>query len=175
MNQLALDSQPTSEYRTIRLTQGRAAIIDAADYEWLSQWKWCAVENKYRGVFYAVRRSPRKGEEPRHTEIMHRLILGLKYGDCRLGDHINLNTLDNRRSNLRIASSSQSQCNRGKQKNNSSGFKGVSFDKKMRKWQAYIKINRKRRNLGYFSTSTAAYSAYCVAATELHGEFKRLE
>ena len=61
--------------------------------------------------------------------------------------------------------------NRGKQKNNSSGFKGVSLDKRCGRWKAEIRKEKKRFYLGYFSTAEIAYTAYLAAAKKLHGNF----
>lgn len=90
-------------------------------------------------------------------------------------DHINGNKLDNKISNLRIASSSQNKRNRPKQANNKSGYKGVCFYPPLKKWHAQIHINRKRIHLGYFKCPTAAHFSYIKAAKELHGEYARFE
>jgi hypothetical protein len=71
-------------------------------------------------------------------------------------DHLNRNKLDNRIQNLRWATSSQNQANRGKFKNSSSTFIGVCFDKATNKWCSKIQINKKRKNLGYFKTEIEA-------------------
>jgi hypothetical protein len=88
-------------------------------------------------------------------------------------DHINGNRRDNRISNLREASKSENQSNRGPNKNNTSGFKGVKFHKKTSKWQAQITKDRKRYNLGLFHTPEAAHVAYESAAKKFYGEFAR--
>ena len=89
-------------------------------------------------------------------------------------DHINRNTADNRWLNLRSASHKENQSNRGVQKNNSSGFKGVGWDKHSSKWRAQICKNGKRLNLGRFETAEAAYFAYCTKAYDLFGDFARV-
>ena len=86
-------------------------------------------------------------------------------------DHINVARGDNRFSNLREATRSENLRNRGAQKNNTSGFKGVSWQKSSRKWDARINIHGKVVHLGYFDDPEDAYQAYCQAAKELHGEF----
>ena len=86
-------------------------------------------------------------------------------------DHRNGNKLDNRKSNLRICSRSENQMNRGKQKNNTSGFKGVSQIKMNQKWVAYIKVNYKRIYIGCFLKKVDAARAYNMAALKYHGEF----
>jgi hypothetical protein len=119
--------------RFIPLTQGKRAIVDAADYEWLMQWKWCAVFIPDMNSFYALRRGV-----DRKAVLMHRLILGLAFGDAREGDHKDGNTLNNRRDNVRIATTSQNRVNKSKQKNNTSGFNGVDYAKNRKKWRARV-------------------------------------
>jgi len=100
---------------------------------------------------------------------MHRIIAGANHKD-EIVDHINGNTLDNRRSNLRICSNAENGRNRGKNSNNSSGFKGVFL--KRDKWAAQIKHNGKSIHLGTFKTPEEAHLAYQRAANKLHGRFK---
>jgi hypothetical protein len=88
-------------------------------------------------------------------------------------DHINGNRLDNRISNLRAATSSQNGRNRKVNSNNTSGFKGVYYHKKARKWTAQIKSHGRSHYLGYFDTPELAHMAYGKAAAELHGDFAR--
>ena len=88
-------------------------------------------------------------------------------------DHINMNPLDNRRENLRVATHKQNTFNTNKHSNNKSGFKGVSFDKNAQKFRAKINIDGKRKHLGYFATAVAAYECYKRAAIQHHGEFAR--
>ena len=157
--------------RTIVLTQGQAALIDADDFDWLSQWKWFARWSKQTRSFYAVR-STAKSEGKQSTVFMHREILGLVKGDKRHGDHRDGNTLNNCRDNLRIANPHQNSCNRQKQTRNTTGYKGVSrFGKRFR---ATIRVKGKLISLGLRDTAEAAYALYCEAALRLHGEFAHL-
>lgn len=117
-----------------------------------------------------------------HLEIdglvfrQHRLAWLYMTGDCpKYIDHINGIKSDNRFCNLRCASSSQNIQNVGKRITNSSGYKGVSYEDKKRKWRAKIGINYKIIHSGYFNCSTAAHFAYCRAAKKYHGEFARTE
>jgi hypothetical protein len=103
---------------------------------------------------------------------MHRQILGAPPG--QQVDHINGDTLDNRRVNLRLATHGQNQHNRGKYRNNKSGYKGVSWDKAAGKWRAQIKFNNKKYNLGRYHDPIEAALAYDAAAIRLHGAFARL-
>ncbi len=171
MNQIASEPRPLSEdTRLIPLTQGQFAIVDAADYDWLSQWKWFASWCSSTKSFYAARNSsPVKGKH--HWTPMHRLILGLERGNKMQGDHISRDTLDNRRSNLRVATISQNQMNRPRQRNNTTGFKGVSFHKHSGKYQAHIRLNHKLIYLGLFPNAELSHEAYKVATVKYHGEF----
>ena len=83
-------------------------------------------------------------------------------------DHINGNKRDNRIKNLREATISENGQNRGKQKNNTSGFKGVSLCKKSKKWIASIRKNNKSKYLGCFTDAEKAHEAYKEAAKILH-------
>lgn len=89
-------------------------------------------------------------------------------------DHANRNKLDNRWANLRICSRPENHYNRLAQANNSSGFKGVTFNKRLGKWAAQINAECKHINLGLFATIEEANEAYRRAALELHGQFARL-
>ena len=155
-------TQPLDEsYRFIPLTRGQNAIVDAADFEWLSQWNWRAAFTKSTG--YAVRTD---------GTMMHALICGTERPD-----HIDGNGLNNRRSNLRPATVSQNACNKRAKRNSRSGYKGVSFDGSVRRtkpWQAIIMLHGKGRKIGNFSTPEEAAKAYDCEARKLHGEFARL-
>ena len=86
-------------------------------------------------------------------------------------DHKNGNKSDNTWDNLREATCSQNQQNKGKPCTNISGYKGVSWYKKSNKWKAYITLDSKQYHLGLFGTPEEAYKAYCVAADKLHKQF----
>jgi hypothetical protein len=156
--------------REIPLTQGQVALVDAADYGWLNQWKWYAFWNKNTRSFYAARGAYSNGAVK--TTFMHRVIVGA--GRSELVDHVEpCKTLDNRRSNLRIATYSQNSFNSRIRSNNTSGYKGASLDKSCGKWRASICINSKKRFIGYLSSPELAHEAYKLAAAEHHGEFAR--
>tara|TARA_R110000824_G_scaffold396554_1_gene598108 strand:- start:1212 stop:1535 length:324 start_codon:yes stop_codon:yes gene_type:complete len=88
-------------------------------------------------------------------------------------DHINRNPLDNRKSNLRICTNAENSYNTGPQKNNTSGYKGVSWRKDAKKWTAYIG-HAPKSHLGYFDTPEEAAKARDAKAKELHGEYAHL-
>jgi hypothetical protein len=167
MNQLALDLQPADQsYRTISLTQGQVAIVDASDFEWINQWKWLALPSPARNSpFRAIRTENKK------TIYMHRRIISAP--DGIQVDHINGDTLFNSRSNLRLATQSQNQCNKILQKNSTTGFKGVHFHKVNGVWTSYITVSGKQLHLGCFASPEAAHDAYKAAALQHFGEFAR--
>lgn len=103
----------------------------------------------------------------------HRVIWAMVTGEWPDGmiDHENRNRSDNRFKNLRPASASQNMHNRGMSKNNSSGFKGVSWDSSKSKWHAQIGLNRKTHHLGYFDCLNEAHNAYAEASQAMHGAF----
>lgn len=88
-------------------------------------------------------------------------------------DHIDGDGTNNRIANLRKCSMSENKANSKIYKNNKSGFKGVSFHKRSKKWIAYININKKRTNLGSFDKAEDAAKVYWAAAKKLHGKFAR--
>ena len=156
--------------KEIPLTQGKVALVDDEDFEKVSQFQWYANRIGKGDHWYATRNVRRNGK--RRPELMHRVIMGLEYGDPRQVDHRDrVNTLDNRKCNLRVATRPQNSRNIGVPKHNTSGFKGVSWRKQDDKWGANIKVNGVQRYLGSFPTKELAAVAYDAAAIELHGEF----
>ena len=111
----------------------------------------------------------------RHNYKEHRIAWLLYYGEWPKDqiDHVNGDPSDNRIGNLRAATSSQNQANKGIQKNNSTGFKGVGF-RPDRGFFAVIKKDRKSHYLGSFATAEEAHFAYADAARRMHGEFARV-
>lgn len=104
----------------------------------------------------------------------HRLAWALHYGEWPLEyiDHINGDKSDNRIYNLRLASASENGYNRTRNKNNTSGFKGVTWCKKIMKWKSSIMKDRKRIHIGVFSSVNEARDAYVRASIEICGEFR---
>lgn len=151
----------------IPLSQGRISLIDEADWELVRGYRWYAVKD--RNVWYAQANTSRK-EGPRRTVRMHRLLLGLTDGKIKI-DHRDGDGLNNQRANLRSCKHAQNLRNTGAHANNTSGFKGVSWDKQSGRWKAQIRGDLKKKHIGYFFTPEEAFAAYCSAAAELHGEF----
>lgn len=160
----------TSEYREIPLTQGQVAIVDAEDYEILSQYKWWAQYDPHVKGHYAVTQIKR-GPKDWPRVPMHRMILGLTSGDPLQVDHIDRNTLNNRKSNLRRATASQNSCNRRQARPNKHGYKGVTWDSSRSKWKAQIRVKGKLITVGRFDEITKAAEAYREAAQRYQGEF----
>lgn len=157
--------------KQIKLTQGKVALVDDEDYEWLSQWKWRI--RKGRNTFYADAHIDTTRKNRNKSFIMHRLIMKLDFDDKRQIDHINGNGLDNRKKNLRICTNQENSFN-GLKKNGLNKYKGVSWSKRMNKYRAYIKVNYKQKHLGSFDNEINAAIAYNNAAKKLHGEFAKL-
>jgi len=139
-------------------------IIDIEDYEkYVKDYSFTLSVKGY--VVYTSRK------DGLHNKYLARMLFGEP--DNMDVDHINTNPLDNRRDNLRIATTQQNCKNKNKYKNNTSGFKGVSFHKKAQKYRARIQIDGKNTPLGYFATAEGAHEAYKQAAIQHNGEFAR--
>jgi len=139
-------------------------LVDTIDLSLINRHKWSINSRGY---------VQRKEENPRKHYLLHREILNVTESKC-LVDHINGNKLDNRRANLRLATPSQNQANAKKSKNNTSGFKGVSWHASSQKFQARLCFNRKLIALGLFKTAIEAAYAYNKAAVLYFGEFAKL-
>lgn len=159
--------------KEIQLTKGKVALVDDSDYEWLSRQRWLVVDGRrcYARSFFKSRRGV----------YMHRLILGVEHQPSIQVDHKDGNSLNNQRSNLRLATQSQNQQNRGLSANNTSGFKGVqrrvhryNDGRELERWHAHFKHNNKQIWVGTFNNAIDAAKAYDQRAREVFGEFAYL-
>lgn len=150
--------------RTIQLTRGYVTLIDDADYERVAERKWCAFCT--RGKVYAV--SARKEADGTRL-LLHRFLLNAPAD--REVDHKDGNGLHNFRSNLRLVTHQQNVWNTRRKSNNTSGEKGVSWDKARGKWKASIAAHGHQYTIGRYDTIEEAIIARRAAADRLHGEY----
>jgi HNH endonuclease len=153
--------------KEILLTQGKVALVDASDFEWLSQWNWYAA--RFRGQFYAQRHRLVSETGPAVVQMQRALLPGTSLVDHRDGDGLN-----NRRSNLRPASRSQNKQNQSKHRRASSQYKGVCWHKGHKAWAASIRTGGRLIHLGYFLVEVDAAKAYDAGAKEYFVEFARV-
>lgn len=155
--------------KEIQLTQGKVALVDDADYDWLNQWKWFAA--KAKNTVYAHRNERVNGRQL--TVRMHRIILGLT-DPKDFCDHSNGDGLDNQRSNIRRCTKRENGLNCKRKTSDTSNYKGVSLYARSNTWVARIMHNGKSVHLGYHKTENAAALIYNEAAIKYHGEFAYL-
>lgn len=146
--------------KEIPLSRGRVALIDDGDFEDVAQFKWFITVAGY---------AARNLRGTRGVEYMHRRIMQTPRGFET--DHINQDKVDNQRHNLRIVTNIENQACKRVQNNNNSGYRGVSRNKKVSTWQAYIKVAGKGKYLGSFKTPAEAALAYNAAARLHFGNF----
>ncbi len=155
--------------KEIILTQGKVAIVDDEDYDYLNQFKWYA--NFDGNEFYVIRMYPTLTNK-KNSISMHRQIMKPPLG--MIVDHINHDTFDNRKINLRICTHAENMRNSKININNKSGYKGVSYQENRNNYRAQIKFNNKTINIGDFIDPIDAARAYNAAALKYHGEFAHL-
>jgi len=160
-------------HKLIPLTQGKFAKVDSTDYDDLMQYRWCCPKGSRGRVGYA-KRTITIANGKRKDIFMHRYLMGDPIG-LQI-DHINHDTLDNRRSNLRFATASQNSANR--RGHGKLGIKGITCRtykgkrKTTTRFVARITFNYAKIYIGDFKTLAEAECAYNTKATELFGEFK---
>ena len=149
--------------------KGLYAIVDDDDYDWLSQYSWITSS-----IGYASRYTRKTADKKGKNIFMHREIM--KCDDkTKIVDHINHNTLDNRKSNLRICTASQNQYNKVKGRGDFvSKFKGVCYLPKKHGWKASIRVNKRMIVRGVYKDEIIAAAVYNKLATIYHGEFAYL-
>lgn len=149
--------------RIIPITQNQEAIVDDSTFDMLSQYHWYASKDttrKIRKIYYAAT-TVRVGDKWKNV-LMHHVVFGHPLNGKHV-DHINGNTLDNRRENLQLLSVAQNLQKARKSIKNKSGYKGVSLDRATGKWSAFLCRNYKNKFLGLFESAEEAAKAYDVA------------
>jgi hypothetical protein len=162
--------------KKIPLTQGKFALVDDEDFEYLIQFRWFYHKLDKDKTGYAIRNSKMVNYKRTACIRMHREVLGLKPG--QLCDHIDGNGINNQKNNLRICDSYQNAWNKRTASNKKlKAIKGVTRVKdrngKPAYWIARITVRKNRIYLGVFKTKKLAEEAYKNAAIKYHGEFAR--
>ena len=157
----------------VTLTKGYTCKVDLCDYDLVKDYNWWALEkhDAYGSVscVYAMRTLCRNGAKK--NQRMHRILTNAD--DDVMVDHRDGDGLNNTRQNLRFATRSQNQQNKGPQKSNKTGVKGVYFCKIRKKYRATINANKKFYDLGRYEKIEDAEKAYIKAMNLLHQEFGR--
>jgi len=153
---------PEGDVRRIPLGSGLYAYVDAADYEWLSQYHWSLFSGGY-----AARRDKNGKWILMHREIMQAT-------DEMVVDHADGNKANNCRFNLRVCTPDQNRHNQARRSDSTSGFKGVSYRANRRKYSAKFTYNGHQFWLGYFDDAVEAARAYDRKAVECCGPFARV-
>jgi hypothetical protein len=154
---------------------GKYVIVDNEDFYWLNKFNWYLNKNLHYPFNEYARRN-RLNKNNSDQILMHRVILE-KYKikiENKLIDHINNNSLDNRKSNLRIATKSQNKAHGQIYKNNSTGYRGVYYEENFRpnkKWRVRISVNGKDKHVGRYKTKEEAALAYNEVAIQYFGKF----
>lgn len=152
--------------KEIPLTQGFVALVDDEDFECASDNRWYACRIGH--TVYA-RRNARLADGTRRVEYLHRVLVP----GAGLVDHRDGNGLNNTRANLRAATKANNSHNSGPQRNNTSGYRGVSRHSATGKWQVHIRVSGRRHYLGTYADPVEAARAYDAAARAHFGEFAR--
>ena len=156
-------------FRRIRMAQPMYAIVDPEDYPRLSKYEWEARRTR-NSPFYPARQAKNPKTGKYRLIFMHKEIIEI--GDGLFTDHINHNTFDNRKANLRTATQTQNNRNRRKfAVPTKSRYKGVYWKPRIKKWVAQIGVDKKVIHLGCFKKQKAAARAYDRAAEKYHGRF----
>lgn len=154
--------------KIINISKGLFTIVDEESLSLFSTFRWQSMYDRHTKQYYA--RCHVKVDGKDSQQLIHRIITRAKVGE--IVDHINGNTLDNRKCNLRLCTNAQNCRNKKKHHDNKSGFKGVK--KHYNKWQAKITKDYVDYHLGTFDTPLEAAKAYNKKAKILHGKFARL-
>jgi hypothetical protein len=157
----------TGQYGVGFDANGRKFIFDLEDYEIIKDHYWYgAYDNRCKRVYFSA------VINKKHTKLHRFLLNQLEFNKKNLIDHINADSCDNRKGNLRVCTSSQNVINVGRKINNTSGVTGVIWDKESGKWMSYISINRKQKKLGRFYDFEDAVNARKKAEINFYGEYR---
>jgi hypothetical protein len=148
----------------VALTQDKVALVDQADLEVIAPHRWYAARD--HRTFYA-HTATHRADGARTTICMQSILMP----DAPRVDHVNGDGLDNRRANLRSATHAENLHNCRKSSRNTSGFKGVTWDKGGRRWLAQIVVNSRNIKIGRFADIDVAARAYDAAARAHFGSF----
>lgn len=152
---------------------GYKVLLDDEDYERVHNLSWWLDKKALvkHGHVYFEHSFRDHGKQ--YKMYLHRFILGLKLHDGIVCDHINGDTLDNQKKNLRKCTTAENCRNARIHKDNQTGYKGVAYNKEWRYYSSRIQVNKQNIYLGSFKTAEDAYEAYCDASKKYHGEFGR--
>lgn len=157
--------------KELNLTQRKIALVDDEDYEKVRYFRWYAYYDPAMRSFIPQRNITEE-DGTRRTIYLHRFVMNAPKGS--VVDHIDHDTLNCQKSNLRICTHAQNMLNRRVYKNNKTGFKGVEWRPEKNKFVARIRADNKKIHLGYFTDKVEAAKAYNTAAIKYHGEFANL-
>lgn len=159
--------------KKIALSRGLFALVDDDDYEFLNQWKWYARKDRHN--YYALRNDYKRldaGVYYQKTIFMHRLIMAVSESHI-LVDHRDNDGLNNQKNNLRICTHQENSMNKKKRVKSSSVYKGVTWHKRIKRWEAQIQFKGKHYHLGFYDVESEAADAYDSASKKHHGDFAK--
>ena len=169
-NDVTHKSDGTTDIVLVRKTGPNfICTIDTEVYDLIKGHRWSAYK-AIAGKTYYAKTAIRKPDGQQTTIYIQHFVLP----DAKEIDHKDGNGLNNRKENLRSATHSQNMMNRKKINNTTSRFIGVHWREDVKKFRAYISINKKRVDLGHFKDEVEAAKRYDEKAKELHGEFAQL-
>ena len=167
MNLPEQETHPCASYRIIPLTRGKVVLVDPEDYDSLAERKWFAQAGTK--TFYAAR-DEKQGDGSWFRILMHREIMGFPATHV---DHRDLDGLNCRRNNLRVATMQLNKANEGLRSTNTSGYKGAYAFRG--RWLSSITVAGRQIYLGTYATAEDAGHAYAIAAKNHFGEFARVK
>jgi len=161
-------SCPNKDFSFLVLTRGQVSIVDNDDIDKIKGYGWYANYTSHNRQYQTTANISLDNGNKRKLYLSRIIMDALDGVEV---DHINHNRLDNRKSNLRLCNRRENLCNRPANSSNTSGYKGVVFHKRDKKWQASIRTKKGRIHLGYFNSAIEAATAYNQAALKYHKEF----